>query len=82
MAGILSGRGAHQSMGRVRPTKRNDVPSGLPDKRLRAGRKVNGQELCKKWSDKRGCDGTCGKLNCVCVSKKHNCVAGSRKTSK
>ncbi|CAE7471996.1 Dnmt3b, partial [Symbiodinium pilosum] len=65
------------------PSKRpaEEANATSPEKRPRTGREVNGMELCKKWNDNRGCDGTCGKLDAcdvmlsdgrICASKKHN----------
>ena len=63
------------------PAKRpaEDMPSTSPDKRSRTAREASGMELCKKWNDNRGCDGSCGRLDACDVILPDGRVCASRK---
>ncbi|OLP93135.1 hypothetical protein AK812_SmicGene25005 [Symbiodinium microadriaticum] len=66
----------------TRSLEDNNQPAGSPEKKLRTATHYNGQPICKRNNDNRGCDGSCGKLDIcdVILSDGTVCVVATAST--
>ena len=63
----------------VKRSLEESPPGASPGKKMRTATHYQGQLICKRYNDNRGCDGNCGKLDICDVILPDGSVCGSKK---